>query len=152
VQGSFNEQSSSQALAAFNFQGYDDFFSTPDHSAFYQAQQDYLPALPDGKYPQDMIMITPATQQNYNPNAIVSTRMPVKAKKPKKVKEETSGSGPMTLPCPEPGCEKVFNRQFNLKSHLKSHATERNFICDMCPASFRRYISSCMFILVGVMT
>ncbi|KAJ3213990.1 Metallothionein expression activator [Clydaea vesicula] len=40
--------------------------------------------------------------------------------------------------CPHEGCTKVFNRQFNLKSHLKLHAPEKTFLCEQCPASFRR--------------
>lgn len=45
---------------------------------------------------------------------------------------------PAGLMCAFPGCEKVFEKQANLKSHLKSHADERNFVCHDCNATFRR--------------
>jgi hypothetical protein len=102
---SFPQQSNS-SMSGFNFQGYDDFFSAPDHSAFYQAHEDYLPSLPGAKFPQQNMIIPSDSHQNFTPSTstVVSTRMPVKVKKAKKVKDESSN---LTLPCPEPGCEKV---------------------------------------------
>ncbi|KAI8802666.1 hypothetical protein BJ742DRAFT_683894 [Cladochytrium replicatum] len=43
-----------------------------------------------------------------------------------------------SFPCPFPECNKVFQQKFNLKSHLRSHATERAYQCNMCEAAFRR--------------
>ncbi|KAI8904698.1 hypothetical protein EDD86DRAFT_179116, partial [Gorgonomyces haynaldii] len=40
--------------------------------------------------------------------------------------------------CLFPGCEKVFQKQTNLKSHLKIHNSERNYPCPDCGTSFRR--------------
>jgi Zinc finger, C2H2 type len=40
--------------------------------------------------------------------------------------------------CIFPGCDKVFEKQNNLKSHLKTHADARNFQCNECTATFRR--------------
>jgi uncharacterized Zn-finger protein len=40
--------------------------------------------------------------------------------------------------CTFPGCQKVFSKQTNLKSHARIHHTERNYSCEECGASFRR--------------
>jgi len=45
---------------------------------------------------------------------------------------------PLTIPCPSENCQKLFPKSFNIKSHLKTHSTEKNFTCSQCPASFRR--------------
>ncbi|KAF9199004.1 hypothetical protein BGZ49_010928, partial [Haplosporangium sp. Z 27] len=55
-------------------------------------------------------------------------RPPV-VKKPKKVK-------PTTFVCTE--CGKVFNRAYNLTSHMKTHSSERPFLCGVCPLAFAR--------------
>lgn len=40
--------------------------------------------------------------------------------------------------CPFPGCDKIFNRTYNFKSHLKIHCDERPFKCNHCDQSFAR--------------
>lgn len=40
--------------------------------------------------------------------------------------------------CPVPGCGSHFTRQFNLRSHLRSHADERPFKCPDCDKAFAR--------------
>jgi hypothetical protein len=40
--------------------------------------------------------------------------------------------------CPWEGCEKLFNRFYNLRSHYRIHSGERPFCCDSCPSSFAR--------------
>lgn len=40
--------------------------------------------------------------------------------------------------CTVQGCEKVFDKLTNLKSHGKIHSVERQCVCDFCGASFRR--------------
>lgn len=40
--------------------------------------------------------------------------------------------------CSFPGCNKVFTKQTNLKSHVRIHNTERSYGCEDCGASFRR--------------
>jgi len=102
---------------------YDQFF--PQYAA---PQHEYLPPLP--KYNQGLDRRAPGPHQ--------SSQNPQVAPKPKPAKKFLDDTQGLVLPCTEPGCEKVFNRHFNLKSHLKSHATERNYMCDSCPASFRR--------------
>ncbi|KAJ3218424.1 hypothetical protein HK099_005077 [Clydaea vesicula] len=67
----------------------------------------------------------------------------LQVKKPK-VQKKSKQSSPFAddnleiLSCPHENCEKTFTKQFNLKSHLRSHTTEKCFTCDLCAASFRR--------------
>ncbi|WLF79171.1 DNA-binding transcription factor [Lodderomyces elongisporus] len=41
-----------------------------------------------------------------------------------------------TYPCPQ--CDKVFQKPYNLKSHMKTHSTEKPFQCSYCPKTFAR--------------
>ena len=40
--------------------------------------------------------------------------------------------------CPFPGCNKIFDRAYNFKSHLKSHSTVKPFECAHCSLRFAR--------------
>lgn len=40
--------------------------------------------------------------------------------------------------CTFPGCQKIFTKQTNLKSHSRIHHTERNYACQECGTAFRR--------------
>ncbi|KAG0002914.1 hypothetical protein BGZ79_002068 [Entomortierella chlamydospora] len=56
---------------------------------------------------------------------------PPTVKKPKKVK-------PTSFTCEFPGCGKAFSRAYNLTSHMKTHSSERPFLCGICPLAFAR--------------
>ncbi|KAF9916222.1 hypothetical protein BX616_004303 [Lobosporangium transversale] len=56
---------------------------------------------------------------------------PPMIKKPKRIK-------PTSFPCMAPGCDKVFVRAYNLTSHMKTHSSERPFVCGVCPLAFAR--------------
>jgi hypothetical protein len=56
---------------------------------------------------------------------------PPTVKKPKKVR-------PTSFPCTEHGCGKSFNRAYNLTSHMKTHSSEKPFLCGACPLAFAR--------------
>lgn len=48
------------------------------------------------------------------------------------------GTAAEMIRCPFPGCSKVFNRSFNLKSHFKTHSGEKPYICLHCDQCFAR--------------
>ena len=43
--------------------------------------------------------------------------------------------------CPNPACSKVFNRKYNLNTHIKIHSSDRSrpYHCHYCTASFIRF-------------
>ncbi|KAI8598441.1 hypothetical protein EDD21DRAFT_309394, partial [Dissophora ornata] len=41
-------------------------------------------------------------------------------------------------PCTFEGCDKVFARLYNLKSHSRTHTNERPFVCNHCQLAFSR--------------
>ncbi|KAI9333843.1 hypothetical protein BDR26DRAFT_823297 [Obelidium mucronatum] len=49
-----------------------------------------------------------------------------------------SRSSGKSFPCLYPGCNKVFPRQYNLKSHQFCHSGLRPHTCELCEASFAR--------------
>ncbi|KAG0019495.1 hypothetical protein BGZ80_005736 [Entomortierella chlamydospora] len=56
-------------------------------------------------------------------------------------KQNTAASipeGSPSYPCTFPGCEKVFARLYNLKSHSRTHTDERPFACSHCELAFSR--------------
>ncbi|KAG0284641.1 hypothetical protein BGZ97_008109 [Linnemannia gamsii] len=46
--------------------------------------------------------------------------------------------GAASFPCEFQGCNKVFARLYNLKSHSKTHTNERPFVCAHCELAFAR--------------
>ncbi|KAF9903797.1 hypothetical protein EC991_003355 [Linnemannia zychae] len=46
--------------------------------------------------------------------------------------------GAASFPCEFAGCNKVFARLYNLKSHSKTHTNERPFVCVHCDLAFAR--------------
>ncbi|KAF9390132.1 hypothetical protein CPB97_009838 [Podila verticillata] len=68
---------------------------------------------------------------------------------PRKKKKTTNASngqntaasipeGATSYPCTHEGCDKVFARLYNLKSHQRTHTNERNFVCATCSQAFAR--------------
>ncbi|KAG0370918.1 hypothetical protein BGZ54_002729 [Gamsiella multidivaricata] len=56
---------------------------------------------------------------------------PSTIKKPRKI-------NPTSFECTAPECGKVFSRAYNLASHMKTHSSERPFLCEVCPLAFAR--------------
>lgn len=55
-----------------------------------------------------------------------------------RVRRHSIGSVDEIIKCPFPGCDKIFNRTFNFKSHFKIHSGEKPFRCGHCELSFAR--------------
>ncbi|KAF9906205.1 hypothetical protein BX616_000788 [Lobosporangium transversale] len=72
------------------------------------------------------------------------TPPPRKRKKPSTTKTSTQNTaasipeGAPSFPCKFAGCDKVFARLYNLKSHSRTHTDERPFICSECSFAFAR--------------
>jgi len=61
-----------------------------------------------------------------------------KAVRKRKSTKKEKPPKPEFYPCTYIGCGKVFNKPYNLKSHLKIHTNERPYQCQYCKARFSR--------------
>ncbi|KAG0218967.1 hypothetical protein BGX33_005233 [Mortierella sp. NVP41] len=114
---SFSSSSSSSTPLHFNFSTPTSISSVTPASAPASASSTTTPA-------------TPATPAAAGPKRRKRVRPPT-VKKPKKIR-------PTSFACAEPGCGKVFSRAYNLTSHMKTHSSERPFLCGACPLAFAR--------------
>ena len=55
-----------------------------------------------------------------------------------RTRRHSIGSTDEIIRCPFAGCDKIFNRHYNFKSHLKIHTGERPYKCSHCEISFAR--------------
>lgn len=55
-----------------------------------------------------------------------------------RARRNSIGTADELVKCPYTGCNKIFNRSYNFKSHLKTHSAEKTFKCKSCPLSFAR--------------
>ncbi|CAG8491067.1 5554_t:CDS:2 [Ambispora leptoticha] len=75
-------------------------------------------------------------------NSDISQRLHIEtalAPPPAKPSRRTTKSA-APFACPHEHCPKTFTRQYNLKSHLRTHTDERPFVCNYpgCPRAFAR--------------
>lgn len=56
----------------------------------------------------------------------------------RKVRHYKARCKPTTFVCDAPSCGKTFSRAYNLTSHMKTHSTDRPFLCGACPLAFAR--------------
>lgn len=55
-----------------------------------------------------------------------------------RVRRHSIGTTEDIIRCPFPGCEKIFNRIYNFKSHFKIHTGDRPYKCGYCELNFAR--------------
>lgn len=55
-----------------------------------------------------------------------------------RVRRHSIGTADEIIRCPYPGCNKIFNRSYNFKSHYKIHSGEKPFKCNYCELNFAR--------------
>ncbi|KAJ3204547.1 hypothetical protein HK099_001092, partial [Clydaea vesicula] len=100
---------------------------------------EFYPALPVSNFP------TPPISPNADP--ALSERFPSPAPSQMSIDREVSKSpavvkkrnvGKKVHACEYPGCESVFTRSYNLKSHILCHTLERPHSCEFCTNSFGR--------------
>ncbi|KAF9353047.1 Metallothionein expression activator [Mortierella sp. AD094] len=75
------------------------------------------------------------------PNSIPRKRRRANPSTSKSANQNTAASipeGAPSFPCEYPGCDKVFARLYNLKSHSRTHTDERPFVCSSCQLAFAR--------------
>ncbi|KAF9172654.1 hypothetical protein BGX21_002988 [Mortierella sp. AD011] len=75
------------------------------------------------------------------PNSIPRKRRRANPSTSKSANQNTAASipeGAPSFPCEFPGCDKVFARLYNLKSHSRTHTDERPFVCSSCQLAFAR--------------
>ncbi|CAO3567954.1 unnamed protein product [Mortierella alpina] len=90
------------------------------------------PSVTDLSAPLDLASgsSSPSASATASPRRRRRVRPPT-VKKAKKIR-------PSSFACTSPGCDKVFSRAYNLTSHMKTHSTERPFLCGICPLAFAR--------------
>lgn len=76
----------------------------------------------------------PAPTQDFSSTTQKAVRRTQSEKRPR----SNSASGNGNYPCTHPGCTKVFNRPYNLSSHMRTHTSERPFACSQCGRRFAR--------------
>jgi len=78
-----------------------------------------------------------STNSTTSTKTVTTTKTGKVTKKRKSTKKEKPPK-PEFYPCTFIGCGKVFNKPYNLKSHIKIHSSERPYKCQYCKACFAR--------------
>lgn len=80
---------------------------------------------------------TPAPNIDYSSIVSLTNSRSIRRKRRKKLATDLSNIDPTeSYPCEV--CHKVFQKPYNLKSHMKTHSTDKPYQCSHCPKSFAR--------------
>lgn len=87
-----------------------------------------LPGHPQPTNNLQFVMEDPSGKENQRDSSIPSVEQG----------RRHSMGAPHLYCCPWTGCNKVFNRFYNLRSHYRIHSGEKPFTCNYCDAAFAR--------------
>ncbi|KAL6450069.1 CRZ2 Transcriptional regulator CRZ2 [Candida maltosa Xu316] len=120
--------------------------TTTNYPVYYQQQQIQQQQLPQHPIQQTYYALPHLSTNNIDYSSLVSyTISPSLKRKRRTSKKLTSSSiSPLapsstdteSYPCTV--CSKVFQKPYNLKSHMKTHSSEKPFSCQFCPKTFAR--------------
>ena len=80
--------------------------------------------------------LSPGTKRSFTGNISVNANENLSGSHETYSNPTITPSNNPAFPCPK--CSKVFLKQYNLKSHMNSHSTEKPFQCSKCPKTFAR--------------
>lgn len=86
---------------------------------------------------EDHLSLSPHNNLPIDYSSIVSyTISPLLKRRRKSKQKKIIDAQDLAYPCPQ--CSKVFQKPYNLKSHMKSHSNEKPFKCSSCHKTFAR--------------